>query len=92
MPAPGRGSRRSATRAGSAHWPTGPSWPARTAVAAARAWTTARAAASSSGVGFPRTTLSIATSSYLQHLPHSGMLPCFFGGSSSRLLRSVRRA
>ncbi|GHE57043.1 hypothetical protein GCM10018785_27880 [Streptomyces longispororuber] len=55
---PGAGSRSRATRAGSdqAGGVRGAPDGAYTA-AAARAWTTARAAASSSGVGLPRTTL-----------------------------------
>ena len=74
------------------HWPRGgsvvrPGSPA-TAV------TTATTAASSSGVGSPRTMRSTGAALRLRLLVvgHRGMFPCFFGGRFSRLVRSARSA
>ena len=53
---------------------------------------TATSAASSSGVASPRTTIAGAFVGVVLVVGHSGMLPCFLGGSDARLVRSARRA
>ena len=57
-----------------------------------RAASTTLSAASSTSVGVPRTTRNSGSAASVARVcaGHSGMFPCFFGGSVSRLLRSSR--
>ena len=89
--APGPGSGAVRARPPLAHSDRG--WRAPSPVPAPlEAARTTTSAASSSLLGSPRTTCTAGPLGVTSALAHSGMFPCFFGGSDSRLFRSSRSA